>query len=44
MPMHRSNKAPRNVSRQDETEWFKKNKERQRNRAKMAKQSRKKNR
>lgn len=45
MSHKRKNKAPRgHVNRRDETEWFGANKKRQRKRAKLAKQSRKKNR
>ena len=44
MPQHRRNKAPRDVGRQEATEWFKSQKERNRKRAKAAKAARKRNR
>lgn len=44
MAMHRSNKAPRTVSRQATEQWFNKNVKRQRNRKEMAKASKRKNR
>lgn len=44
MPMHRKNKAPRSVARNEEEQWFKNNVVRKRARDKMAKASRRKNR
>lgn len=44
MPMHRSNKAPRDTDRTTQTAWFKANKKRQRARAKMARKSKQRNR